>query len=122
MAANQVGHPCPHSCSRQCGAELPCRLGPAWGSALKEHPTSEPAPTFISRVRELGLVRQLCYGQCLQQLGVCLCAPSFQGLGPVTASWHVLFRPWSPGETAALHTHLSLTTSCSILTSPMAAP
>lgn len=77
---------------------------------------------FISHVRELGLVRQLCYGHCLQQLGVCLSAPSFQGLGLVTASWHVLLRPWSPGEAAALHTHLSMTTSCSVLTRPMAAP
>lgn len=50
------------------------------------------------------------------------CAPSFQGLGLVTASWHVLLRPRAPGEAAALHTHLTLTISCSVLTSPMAAP
>lgn len=57
MAANQVGHPCPPSCSRQCGAELPCRLGPAWDTALKEHPTSQPAPMFISCVKRAGAVQ-----------------------------------------------------------------
>ena len=50
--------------------------------------------------------------------GLLPCAPSFQGLWLVAAAWHVLLRPCSPGQAAAVCTHLALSTSCSVVWCP----
>lgn len=119
MAANQVGHPCPPAAPGSVEQSCPAGLGLCSEGA----PHTRTSPRVCLTCQRAGAGQAaLLWTLPPAAWGLPHCAPSFQGLGLVTASWHVLLRPWAPGEAAALHTHLTLTISCSVLTSPMAAP
>lgn len=122
MAANQVGHPCPAAAPGN--VEQSCPAGWVLLRALlsRSTPHQNQLPCLSHVSETWGWSGSSAKDSASSSLGSASAHPASKGLGLVTASWHVLLMPWSPGEAAALHTHLFLTTSCSVLTSSMAAP
>ena len=121
MAANQVGHrgpPAAQTVWSRAALQAASCLGPCSRGA----PGSQNQPLCTSCVRAGAGWAALLQALPPAAWGLLPCAPAFQGLWLVAAAWHVLLRPRSPGQAAAMRSHLTPSASHGVLTGPTAAP